>query len=815
MAGTTGSMSHYRNTFLASAVLIACVAWPQTAPAQPVDTGSASEPSTDPGVDAGMDNVDADALTAPSLLEPAVPTYPDQAQGRAEVELELLVDVDGRVGEVLVVTSGGAAFDGAAKEAALALRFAPARRGPTPIPARIPFLFTFEPPPAPSPPPSAPAPGARSMPPVVPVEPEVIGETELFVHGGPPAQEPTRHALSLEEVRTVPGTGGDVLRAVESLPGVARPAFGDGTLVVRGAAPQDSQIFVDGTNVPFAYHLGGGPSVVPGDLLERLDFYPGNFGPRFGRAMGGVIDVGLRGPRRDRFHALAQVDVIDARALIEVPLGEHTAMLAAVRRSWIDAWIGPVLSDTGLSVSAAPVYWDGQLMLEHDFSRRTRLRLSVFGADDRLRVLVKAPSADDPAVAGTIGGVTRFLRTQLRLDSDLSDRLSLSNTLSWGVTDLDQAFGNNGFALRTHEFALRSDLRFAASDWLQVLAGLDAVATQYDVDARFRPYPADGRPEGPYFGRPARSIDVAGGFARPAAYAGLELRPIPSLMLLPSVRADFAGDTDDVTVDPRFSARFELWPGVHRTTLKGGVGLYHQPPQVEHSADSVGTPGIASSRALHMSFGIEQALSDGVELSLEGFAKRLSDLIVARGDESRLIGARFENTGEGRVYGGEALLRYRFWRLHGLFAYTLSRSTRRPEPGEPFALFEWDQTHILSAIGSLDLGAHFTFGLRFRYVSGSPTTPYLGGINDLDAGAYAPIASEPPFTGRLSAFHQLDVRIEKRWDFESFQLAAYLELRNAYNHRSVEAVTYNYDYSQSEPVEGLPILPVLGVRGEL
>jgi hypothetical protein len=64
-------------------------------------------------------------------------------------------------------------------------------------------------------------------------------------------------------------------------------------------------------------------------------------------------------------------------------------------------------------------------------------------------------------------------------------------------------------------------------------------------------------------------------------------------------------------------------------------------------------------------------------------------------------------------------------------------------------------------------------------------------------------------------FHQLDLRIEKEWDFEVWKLAAYLEARNAYNHKSVEGVSYNYDYSERKDVEGLPILPVIGVRGEL
>jgi hypothetical protein len=38
---------------------------------------------------------------------------------------------------------------------------------------------------------------------------------------------------------------------------------------------------------------------------------------------------------------------------------------------------------------------------------------------------------------------------------------------------------------------------------------------------------------------------------------------------------------------------------------------------------------------------------------------------------------------------------------------------------------------------------------------------------------------------------------------------------NATNHRNAEGITNNFDWSQEGRVRGLPILPVLGVRGEL
>ncbi|HEY8946280.1 MAG TPA: hypothetical protein VIM73_18645, partial [Polyangiaceae bacterium] len=143
------------------------------------------------------------------------------------------------------------------------------------------------------------------------------------------------------------------------------------------------------------------------------------------------------------------------------------------------------------------------------------------------------------------------------------------------------------------------------------------------------------------------------------------------------------------------------------------------------------------------------------------------------------------------------------------------RSERRDGPNEPDYRFDFDQTHILTALGSYELGRGWRMGGRFRYVTGSPYTPNVGGTMDYDSGAYAPVESHRTNSKRLPSFHQLDVRVDKTWTFTSWKLSAYLDLQNAYNHENTEEISYNYNYSKTGTIAGLPLLPVLGIRGEL
>ncbi|RLB62087.1 MAG: hypothetical protein DRI90_09865, partial [Deltaproteobacteria bacterium] len=238
------------------------------------------------------------------------------------------------------------------------------------------------------------------------LNPETTGGViDVFVVGEKPPREVTRRTIERREIERIPGTSGDALRSIESLPGVARPPGLLGILLVRGSAPFDTQTFFDGVYVPIIYHFGGLSSVVPTELLSKIDFYPGNFSARYGRAMGGIIDAGIRSPKGDGYHGLAQLDLIDARLMLEgpIPLLDGWTFAAAGRRSHLDAWLGPVLEEAGASVTQAPRYYDWQFMVERKWDETARFRTSFYGSDDGLALLLNEPQPGEPALAGNIG----------------------------------------------------------------------------------------------------------------------------------------------------------------------------------------------------------------------------------------------------------------------------------------------------------------------------------------------------------------------------------------------------------------------------
>jgi TonB family protein len=666
-------------------------------------------------------------VTPPRIVESVAPPFPDAAaENRAHVVLAISVDETGAVTDATVLESGGEVFDAAALEAAKRMHFEPAKRGDQPVAARIPFAFDFTRPdeaPAPAQPPAAAAPAPAPPSPSTPAAaPKAVEEPEeISVRGERPPREPTRHTLSGNEIQTAAGTNGDLLRSVENLPGVARPPGLDGQLVVRGSDPADTGVFLDGTWIINAYHFGGITSVVPSELVERLDFHPGNFSPEYGRLQGGIVEIEMRSPRKDHLGGLLQVDLLDARTIVEGPITKTTRFALAGRRSWVDAWLGAVAGDT---VVAAPVYYDYQAMLEQDFSRNVTARLSVFGSDDRMKLLFDAPDATDPSNGGTLGLSQSFFRVMGRVDAKLSRNVRWVNKVSWGENHQNVAMNKYDGSIAFDVLTTRSDLRMRLSDALAWTVGADVLWGRYDISMRLPPQSVEGN-TGPIFARPVPDLRGAGYISRPAAYTMLEIRPVETLLFTPGVRVDYMSDTGRWTVDPRAGARLDLSRGKYRTTLKAAYGIYRQAPDPDQSVPPFGSPGIRSAWAEHASVGIEQMFDGAVELDMEPFAKRFHDLIVASPDDAQSAnGVVNRNSGSGRAFGVEWLAKWTLpGRFSGFISYTLSRSERRDDDRQPYRLFEFDQTHILSASGRYELGKGWGIGSRFRYVSGSPYTP--------------------------------------------------------------------------------------------
>jgi TonB family protein len=633
---------------------------------------------------------------------------------------------------------------------------------------------------------------------------------EVQVRGEKPPREVTKRTLEQREINRIPGTGGDALRSLQNLPGVARPPALAGLLIVRGSDPQDTVYFIDGTPVPLVYHFFGLSSVVPTEMLDRIDFYPGNFSTQYGRAMGGIVDVGLIDPRKNKeLHAMAELDLIDARVLAQGPVFD-TGWKFAVggRRSWFDVWLGPALKAFGAGVSVGPVYYDYQALLQRDLSSRSGIRFALFGSDDRVDILVKSASGAMPMLTGGLGFHTGFWRAQALYHNRIGDETELRVVAAVGEDYFE--FNVNSLAFQITDWPITSRVEVAQklNTRLTMNVGLDMLYAPYTITAKAPPLQQPGQPPpGPFADpdRPPLYTHSSNAFYRPALYTEWEATPWAGTRIIPGIRLDYTKETKSWDLAPRAVVRQDV-TSAPRTTIKAGAGLFTQPPLPQETNAVFGTPGLSSNRAYHYDVGVEREFTRYIEASVEGFYKQL-DHLVTQG---------LGNTGSGVIYGAETLIRYKpDDRFFGWLSYTLSRSLRRDAPGMPLRLALFDETHILTVLGSYRLGNGWEFGARYRLTSGYMYTPQTYGFYDENASSYLPLLSQPPNNTRLPLFQALDLRVDRTWKYPWGSLGVYLDVLNVFNNGNVAGISYNYNSTLSSFANDLPILPSIGIRAEM
>ncbi|MDZ4676760.1 MAG: TonB-dependent receptor plug domain-containing protein [Oligoflexia bacterium] len=612
--------------------------------------------------------------------------------------------------------------------------------------------------------------------------------------------------ISAADASKIAGTGGDTLRAVQTLPGVARSSATSANVIIRGSDPNDTHYLIDGHEVPIIFHFGGLASVVNTDLLDEVIYLPGGFGSPYGRVTSGIIGTTLRDPKTDRMHGYIFADVINAGLLIETPLGSNWSLGITGRRSYIgDVLKAVAKNNKSFEFSVAPYYYDGLITATNKISETKKLKFSLLGSYDELSFLIKEPRDTEPAIRGNLNNITKFYRVIGTYTDKISETDTFKFSTAYGVDNVHFDIGDYYFDLATKNISIRTDWEHRHNTRNATRIGVDNVYWEGTVKYKI---PLT-------FGNPITVANLVENETHPkeaqtAVFTehrvGL-LEDSEKWTLTPGVRVDRFKITQETLASPRLSSRYALSDSF---ALRASSGLYYQPPNPQFTDSVYGNPGIRSPHAIHYVLGAEAnpnlAWFNSFTLETDLFYKDLRDLIITN---SRM---RYSNDGIGRIVGAELMMRFAKNQWAGWLSYTLSRSTRT-EPDASEHTFKYDQTHNVTLVANYKTTTSWEYGLRGRYVTGNPKTPIVGARFDADNDTYAPEYGSA-YSERLPAFFQIDFRIDKRWVYNTWILNTYLDIQNLTNSKNVESISYSYNFSQKEYITGLPLIPSFGLRAE-
>lgn len=653
----------------------------------------------------------------------------------------------------------------------------------------------------------------------------------LAVRGRREPTGPGATAIAADTARAMAATQNDALRVVMSMPGVGRPSFEGGQVILWGAPADSSRVYIDGVPIPALYHGGGARGVVQDAFFDSIAVIPGGFGVEYGQATGGVVLLASQTPS-DLRHGRLSADVIDASTVASH--GDRGLRVSAgLRGGYLGDLLHSVAGEAIAAYIAVPRSLDYQNRADFTTAGGTQWTAFFFGSVDRLEL---APPGEDASRARRSERSDSFHRMVFRARTH--DGAAPVDATAWlGVDDHARRDAVGPYASEANHDAtlagLRASYAVRLAAWLRVRAGVEAEAGIHRL-SRLGSLAVPPREGDPFvLGQippddvrrdawTVRSVAIAPWIEATIALAAGRLLLTPGMRVdatlieasraMPPVGDTLARGTAHVLLaaQPRVAARMNVTPAL---AIAASYGLYAMPPDPQDLSAVFGNPRLDGPLSHHATLGVVARAFGAWTVSATGFVRHTQSVAV-RPAEIPAAGAALVNAGSADSLGVQALLRCAPWHgFNGWIAYTLSRSAV-VDPASPGGrLADTDQTHLLSAVAHYVIARGVAVGSRVRVVSGLPRTPVTGHALDVTSGDV-----QPMFGGvnsdRLPTYVGVDLRVDWQGVLAGKNVSVWLDLLNVTGQASIEDVLYDATYRERRYVTGIPFFADLGARVE-
>ena len=636
--------------------------------------------------------------------------------------------------------------------------------------------------------------------------------------------------IGTSEIERAPGGNRDISRVIQSLPGVSTGVGGfRNDLIVRGGAPGENSFYLDGVEVPTINHFttqgaSGGPvGLINVDFIREVDFYTGAFPANRGNTLSSVMELRQRSGG-ENYGFTATVGASDLGLTAEGPVGSNADFIFSYRRSYLQ-----YLFEL-LELPFLPIYTDVQFRFRYRPAVNHDFTLIGLGAIDDFSLNTSANDTEQQRyILGYLPvneqwNYTRGLRyrntgnnrtttvvlSRNKLNNrafkyennddndpenlifdytsvETENKVRVENEFRWDSFRLN--FGGN------YEYAVYTNDTF---DRVSIPGQDDVRTIDFSSELNLHSWGLFAQASTGYFGR------------RLLLSAGFRLDAV-----------DYSGATNNLL--DQFSPRFSLsWYLTSNFSFNANAGIYYQLPPytILGYRDEYGRlvnrdNRITWIRSNHYVAGFEYLPRESLIFTIEGFLKQYRDYpyLTRNGVSLANMGSDFGVIGNepavpesrGRTYGIEFLGQQKLYRdFYGILAYTLFWSQFEDSDGS-FVPSTWDNRHLISLTAGKQFSGGWDVGLRWQLLGGTPYTPYnverssrqeVWEVNNLGLPDYSRLNEE-----RLGTFHQLDVRIDKRFYFDRFNITAYLDIQNVYAYEAELQPFLNVERdSQGRPI---------------
>jgi hypothetical protein len=621
------------------------------------------------------------------------------------------------------------------------------------------------------------------------------------------------------DIRNAPGVQEDPVRALQLLPGVNASSAGRNDLVVRGGAPFENLYIIDGIEVPNINHFSsqgstGGPlSIVNIDFVENVEFSAGGFGARYGDKVSSLTNITMRSGNKDQFRGRVDLSATGVDGSLEGPIGKKGSYFFAARRSYLDFLFNL------FGFSFVPQYWDFQAKVDYKIDDNNLLEFIGFGVLDD--VTLNNETLDDRFKNSSVAVPSQqqyiFGATWKHLFKDGYSNVILSrNFTNYSIfqqdSNLIDLFRNKS---KEGEIGLKTEVFWIPNKTMEFTFGNNVKVgslLSYDIlIPGFMRTDQNGVPN-------ELIVDTTFSVVKNATYASMTMG-----WRNHKVTAGLRGDYFNFTADKYYlSPRISIFYTINEnSTIISSFGRYFQSPAYIWlvGAKNQNLKPICADQVV---LGYAHTPLTDLKVQLEVYYKWYSNY-PARiyRPQGVLAPAGFDNvksdipygleplssTGTGESRGVELFIQKKMGEIPiwGVLSLTLSESKftsieGKARPGS------FDSRFIANFSLGYRISETWEISGKWKLATGVPTTPFREN-GSLDYLLYNE-------GDRLPVSHQLDMRLEKRWNLASSLLTTYIDVQNVYNRKNVSSVQWDERKQEAIYPSNIGILPSIGVLFE-
>ncbi|MDZ7807595.1 MAG: TonB-dependent receptor [Gracilimonas sp.] len=627
--------------------------------------------------------------------------------------------------------------------------------------------------------------------------------------------------FSRQEIAAYPGGNNDIAKVVQSLPGVSGSVGGfRNDVIIRGGAPNENVYFLDGIPIPNINHFStqgsaGGPvGLLNVSFFEGVSLTASSFGAEYENVLSGILQFDQRNGNNRDFSGNLRVGSSEAALTVEGPLFKgnetesNTTYIASVRRSYLQ------LLFQAIGLPFLPDYWDYQYKVNHRIDQNNRIYLTGVGSIDDLSINdLDEFDAEQEAIQNQIPVIRQNSNTigigwkrQFSDNSGFMETVISNNTLGNNFYRYEDNVNETGLYLKNDSRETETHLRYQATTFMgnwTLSGGMNLINANYTNSTEDlinnRLFSTDLN-----FFRYGLFVQSSANFNENRIGVSFGLRADGDSF-------SESGDQLYRTLSPRASFSYKITKN-EKWTVNTSLGTYYKilpytTLGFQDNNDNFPNSSSDYIRSDHAVAGLEYLINDRARISAEAFFKHYTDYPISTTDSVSLAnkGGDFEvfgsepivSSGEGRTYGVELLYQQKFTgKFYGVAAFTFYKSEFTNLFNNDYKPAVWDNGKLISLLGGYKFGNNWEVSSRYRYLGKAPYAPV---DQQKTLQNYPAVFREFEQLGsvRLDPLSQLDIRVDKKFNFQNLSLDIYLEVQNVLAQTSPSEPRYGLDRDET------------------